>query len=272
MTLFVTLWVFLVLYTLQPFGLNFAIHRLPITYACTSAVFIICLFFLQIQPLLLYKYYSPDNWTSGKFFFLCIQIVTTYAIVATIVLSAYIDKLEGFVYYTYFPPLERFLLFYKICLSVSAFPILIIYYILMKRGKPKLVPQTIPANTEELDKKNPHLIEISGKTKDHVRLLPTDILYAEASGNYVAIHYLKNDNVESKLLRVSLNEVGDLLHDYPYLIRCHRAFIVNTQKLVKIEGNLKRYNLELENTKIKIPVSKSYTRIVKEKITHMDFD
>lgn len=112
-------------------------------------------------------------------------------------------------------------------------------------------------------------IELSGSTKDYVKLYPEDFLYAKVSGNYVTIYYLKDNCVKHKFLRISLNQLSDALQEYPYIIRCHRAFIVNMSKLVRVSGNLKGYDLELEDVTAKIPVSKSYTRAVKEKISQL---
>lgn len=205
------------------------------------------------------------------------MVIMAFSILHTLVLSIYIDGLEGFPYYVYFPLHERFFIFYKASLFVSAFPVSTIYYLLVRKKKENEAQEihiqteahAMPANgsTEE---DNAQAIELSGKTKDCIRLLPKDILFVKALGNYVAVYYLKNGEEDHKLLRISLSDLSDSLCDYPYIVRCHRAFMVNIQKMEKIHGNLKGYRLELKNTDTKVPVSKSYTRIVKDKIMHAD--
>jgi DNA-binding LytR/AlgR family response regulator len=165
-------------------------------------------------------------------------------------------------------------MFYIASLSVSAFPIFIIYYLLVKRKEKEEQEIQIQAGAHimttngESEKDDIQVIKLFGKTKDYIRLLPEDILYVKASGNYAAVYYMKNGKEDHKLLRISMNDLSDSLYNYPYIIRCHRAFMVNIQKINKISGNLKGYHMELKNTNTKVPVSKSYTRIVKEKITH----
>lgn len=271
LTILITLWVFLILYTLQPFGLNFAIHRITITFICTIIIFFICLFFIQLQPLFFERYYNvADKWDSGKFLILCLEVIATYVLIASFPLSSYIDGLEKFTYYTDFSFFKRIFLFFQISIFVAVFPVSIIYYVLRKKAKPKAGKEFVAsADVEEIDDKNPDIIELTGTTKDYVRLLPADILYAEVEGNYVEIYYLKDGELKHKMLRMSMNQLMDSLEEYSYIIRCHRAFVVNTLKVAKVHGNLKRYYLELENTEVKIPVSKSYTRIVKEKVMHM---
>jgi len=270
---FITLWVFLILYSLQPFGINFAKNKLVITALNTFGVFSVCLICIQGMPLVFKKYYTSDKWTSGKFFGFCLMVITLFSVLNTFVISVYIDNLEEVPYYTGFPLLQRFFMFFKASFFASVFPIAIIYYILWKKGKEEegTLTQAVTHDMMQTnDEEDAQVIELSGKTKDHIRLLPEDILYAQASGNYVAIYYLKNGKEDRKLLRISMSELGDSLCDYPYIIRCHRAFMVNIQKMDKIHGNLKGYHMELKDTDVKIPVSKSYTRIVKEKIMHAD--
>lgn len=266
----VTLWVFLILFTLQPFGLNFAIHKLPIIGICTVSVFFLCLIFIHGAPLVFKKLYSPQNWTNGTFFLLCFKIISAYVIFAITFLSTYIDNLEGFMYYTEFTLLERISVFLQICIFVGISPICIIYYVLVRKTKDEEEAQIAHTINTETEEENFNIIELSGNTKDYVRVSPEDILYAKVSGNYVDVHYLENNCAKHKLLRISLNQFSDSLNDYPFIIRCHRAFMVNTSKLSKVHGNLKGYHLELENTTAKIPVSKSYTRAFKEKITELN--
>ncbi|GAB6010258.1 LytR/AlgR family response regulator transcription factor [Dysgonomonas reticulitermitis] len=274
-TIFITLWVFFILYTLHPFGLNYAKNKFTITVLHTIGIFLTCVICIQGLPLVFRKYYATDRWTNGKFFGLCLIITTAFSALETFVLSIYVvDGLEGFPYYTHFSSPQRFFLFYKAALFVSAFPITIIYYILVKKKKKEeqktqtqAAARIMPANGET-EEDNVQLIELSGKTKDCIKLLPEDILYVKAAGNYVSVYYLKNGIENHKLLRISMGELSDSLYDYSYIIRCHRTFMVNMKKMEKIHGNMKGYHMTLKNTDTKVPVSKSYTRIVKEKITH----
>ncbi|MDR1091985.1 MAG: LytTR family transcriptional regulator [Prevotella sp.] len=274
--IFITFWVFLILYSLQPFGINFAKNKFTITALNTIGVFSICTVCIQGLPLIFRKYYVPDRWTNGKFLGFCLTVITAFSVLETLVVSIYVDGLEGYPYYAHFSIPQRFFMFYKAVIFVAAFPISIIYYILVKRKNEEeqetqmqAVAHIMPASGEK-EEDYDQVIELSGKTKDYIRLLPEDILYVKASGNYVAVYYLKNGKEDHKLLRISMSEFGDSLCDYLYIIRCHRAFMVNIKKVEKIHGNLKGYHMELKNTETKIPVSKSYTRIVKEKIMYAD--
>ena len=98
------------------------------------------------------------------------------------------------------------------------------------------------------------IITLSGNTKDTLTLLPRELLYMELVGNYVRIHYQLNGQTSQKMLHATLQQMEELLSDYPFLVCCHWAFIVNTQQIEKIKGS--RLGLKPEGTDI--PVSKTY--------------
>jgi len=97
-------------------------------------------------------------------------------------------------------------------------------------------------------------ITLTGKTNDSLTLLPEELLYMESVGNYVRIHYRRNGQVSDKTLRMTLQQMGELLSDYPFFVRCHRAFIVNVSHIEKIKG----LKLWLKSTEVKLPISKTY--------------
>lgn len=49
----------------------------------------------------------------------------------------------------------------------------------------------------------------------------------------------------------------------PFIIRCHRAFLVNIRMVVKVDGNSQGYKLNLEGCEEEVPVSRAYAKEVK---------
>lgn len=62
---------------------------------------------------------------------------------------------------------------------------------------------------------------------EQIKVLYTDILYIEASGNYTQIH-LTNGKLLSS--RITINELADLLPNKQF-VRTHRAFIIAKDKI-----------------------------------------
>jgi DNA-binding LytR/AlgR family response regulator len=97
------------------------------------------------------------------------------------------------------------------------------------------------------------IITLSGNTKDMLTLLPNELIYIEASGNYVNIHYRANGQIAEKILRATLTQMEEQLGGYQFLVRCHRAFIVNMDCIENIKGR----KIRLKSMNTEIPVSKT---------------
>lgn len=84
------------------------------------------------------------------------------------------------------------------------------------------------------------------------------LLYIEASGNYISIAYSHNNKMGKTLIRNTLKEIENA-HPNSDLIRCHRSFIVNFSNVKLMRKTKEGLVLELEASEpIEIPVSKSY--------------
>jgi len=89
-----------------------------------------------------------------------------------------------------------------------------------------------------------------------------DLLFLQASDNYVTIVYDHQDKQAKYLLRSSLKVIQEELKHLP-LIRCHRSYMVNFEKVKIIRREKDGLKLELETPiLIEIPVSKTYVEEV----------
>ncbi|HPT22290.1 MAG TPA: LytTR family DNA-binding domain-containing protein [Bacteroidales bacterium] len=84
------------------------------------------------------------------------------------------------------------------------------------------------------------------------------LLYIESAENYVSICYLNKGKVSKYLLRDTLKRIEDLFTGSE-IIRCHRSFMVNFEKVKVIRKDKDGLKLELDcPMTIDIPVSKTY--------------
>ncbi len=92
-----------------------------------------------------------------------------------------------------------------------------------------------------------------------------DLIYLEASDNYVVIHFQAGEKNKSLLLRNTLKNLETSLEGFP-LLRCHRSFMVNIDRVKILKRERGRFTLCMDDLgAIKIPVSKSYSDSVSEK-------
>jgi len=111
-----------------------------------------------------------------------------------------------------------------------------------------------------------NLVLLAENEKDKLELEPQDLLYIESADNYSMVHYLVKGSLTKVLVRGSLKRMEQQCAAFPEIMRCHRAFIVNTQNVTHIEGNAAGYKLSIKNTEVAVPVSRNYGVSVTEKL------
>lgn len=89
-----------------------------------------------------------------------------------------------------------------------------------------------------------------------------NLLFLESAENYVNICYLNKDKVSRYLLRNTLKKIEENFAGTE-MVRCHRSFIVNFEKIKVIRKDKDGLMLEFDNQSIAdIPVSKTYVNAV----------
>lgn len=84
------------------------------------------------------------------------------------------------------------------------------------------------------------------------------LLYLESSENYVSIFYLNKGKISKYLLRDTLKKMEEKFSGTE-IIRCHRSYMVNFEKVKVIKKDKDGLKLELDNPSVTdIPVSKTY--------------
>lgn len=85
------------------------------------------------------------------------------------------------------------------------------------------------------------------------------ILYVDSADNYITIHYLNKLKISQFMLRNSLKWMDENLTNNNSLVRCHRSYIVNLEKVKVMRKTKDGIFLELDaiNTP-DIPVSKTF--------------
>jgi len=109
-------------------------------------------------------------------------------------------------------------------------------------------------------------ITLTGNTNDSVTLQIEDLLYIEAVGNYVKVCHLLDGQVRTDMLRVTSKQMEDVLHDYPMIVRCHRAFLVNLRQVDQVVSHSGSMQLLMRHNHDSLPVSRSNMSQVKEAI------
>lgn len=256
---------------LQPFGISnlstttkyfLVIGFTMVTALSTSIVG-------YLFPYLFKKIYDPLNWTIGK------SLTNQTFLILLIALGNF-----GFDWIfthrqpdTFFPVLLSYIL---VTFLIGIIPVTISFFIIqnltLKRNlnEAKIMNDRLAEHLQQ-DEIHTNSIEtktivLSGNTKESITLYPDTILYLESSGNYVKVNYLLDNVVKQKQLRTAIGQIEEYLRDFPYLLRCHRAYMVNISFVTNIEGNSQGLQLHLRYIKEEIPVSRSYSKTIRESL------
>ena len=109
-------------------------------------------------------------------------------------------------------------------------------------------------------------IVLAGNTSETVTVHVPDLLYIEAVGNYVKVYQFKDGAVRTDMLRATSKQMESDLHDFPMIVRCHRAFLVNLAQVEQIVSQSGSMQLIVKHSRDAIPVSRSNMAGVKEAV------
>jgi hypothetical protein len=100
----------------------------------------------------------------------------------------------------------------------------------------------------------------NGKLK--ISVIQDDILYLEASDNYVLINYVSNNKISKYIVRNTLKNLEVKLLTMGF-IRCHRSYLVNFNRVKILKREKDGLFLELNSDPHQVlPVSKTYVSAI----------
>ena len=104
-------------------------------------------------------------------------------------------------------------------------------------------------------------ITLFGSNKDEkITLNKEELLFVQASENYVDIYYKKDDGVEHKTFR---NTLAAVKKQAPFLYKSHRSYLVNTSAIKTVSGHSQNAKIALHQEGLEVPLSKSYYKTIK---------
>lgn len=113
-----------------------------------------------------------------------------------------------------------------------------------------------PSSTS--DDKTVQLSSVFIKTRvksDDFYMVPDDFIFARSDGNYMEV-YLNSDTVEKMVKRLTAKELEAQLHQFSFIMRTHRSYLVNLKTVETITGNAQGYRLKIKNYNETLPVSR----------------
>lgn len=229
----VALFVFLILFLLEPFGQ--IVHGFTLSgilrigsYALVVGLTLL-VFEFWLAPLMLQKWPQESRIKPLIWYLLELLAVTT---------AIYLCK-NAWLEFNYLS-FQDYLVVLQRTLSIAVFPLILLLLYIYIRKAPVSNRLVLRAETKA----------------ESLSLDPNHLVYLKSEDNYTGVYYLKEEQVQHKLLRGSLNSFEKQL-TYPNL-RVHRSFIINLAHVESVKGNSQGYQLGLNKTEAPIKVSRKY--------------
>jgi len=252
-------------YLFRPFGLDDATDIELLGFGLVS--FLVCGFYMILLPLVFSRMLRHRKWRIYK------EILWILLITSSIATANYFYL--GFIFDAGYAFNLRIFIFVLTCTAIIAIipAIAIILY------KQVFVYKRIVKEVEKIDAKlisrnslfvqDESKIRITFKSdtrKNDVHIFLDQFVLLSSFGNYIEVYYVKNNELTKQLIRNTISNIEKDLKEINSIVRCHRSHMINLQKIDRVKGNLQGYQLFFKVVDMQVPVSRSYTRLIKEAV------
>jgi tetratricopeptide (TPR) repeat protein len=116
-----------------------------------------------------------------------------------------------------------------------------------------------------VSRRKDQIVNLNSDTREMLQLDLNKLLFVEAQENYSRIVWMDNEELQERLLRVSLKNIESQIAD-DQIIRCHRSYMINTRVPFKILGNSNGYHLTSVLFPDTLPISRSLGKSIVAKL------
>lgn len=251
----VSLFVFAALYLLRPMGIHFPGNPLMICLGYGLITFVVGITYSFITTRVFGWKKSGDSWVLWKWILDAALLLVFIALANFVYYNALVD-------WTAFHPI----VFTAVALPtvlIGLFPITLsgmAVQMRAERNNRKLAVEVQLATTRQSEITEAPLMQIGDGL---LKVAPGNLLFCESQQNYVRCVFLKDGQATEQTVRATLSGLAEQITD-DQLVRCHRSFLVNPEKVLQVQGNAQGLRLKLVATKEEVPVSRAYVKAFRE--------
>ncbi|MDZ7934123.1 MAG: LytTR family DNA-binding domain-containing protein [Emticicia sp.] len=203
------------------------------------------------------KYHSETTWNVGKEI-LSVMLLILMIAAGNVVFSGLVFKLNN--------GISSFFWMLLVVMTIGIFPatfgVMLNYIIQLKKYNQPIIVQHFTQPTENKPVIESKALKLMAENeKDFLEFDAENLFYIESSDNYSTVCFEKNQKLQKELLRSSLTRLEGQIST-ENIVRCHRSFIVNLDKVEKITGNAQGYKLHLTIPELLVPVARKYSEVV----------
>ena len=260
------LFTLLFLLIFEPFGLAFAIQEESAPFVFSGIAFAVLLVHVVVIPRLLPRYFDDSDWCLGGFAAYNVWILTVVSFFIALYSHYFLDISD---HDSFGGHLVEDL--FRV-MTIGLMPVVGMLFIIRNQMLLKTLREVKLAN-HTLGQRKPSLLKqgdhagsngvqvwsIQADTHEQLSIPDGSLLYAEADDNYSRIHWMENDQVQERLLRLTLKSLEEQL-PMGRIARVHRSFLANLEQVDELRGNASGYRLFFALANAEIPVARNRSR------------
>lgn len=210
--------------------------------------------------------FEEQNWTVGKNIVYNISILLLISVGIYSYIIACFSSL-GFSFPTFLTIMWNSFL-------IGIFPVGLITVIIENRNVAKHTREAAELNAQLTRGQQPaeeigeprRTVVLPDGLKGTLEIIPDHLLLAESDGNYVRVVHWVGGEWRRHTLRITMKQVEDAFSAYPFIRRCHRAYLVNLRRVQQVKGNSQGYRLVLRGWSVDVPVARSCNQMIREQL------
>lgn len=273
MAAFFGIFIFVFLMIFKPFDLDhYPAQRLILIALGYGGITFTCVFLATtIFPICLPSSFNELSWTTGRQIIFTAGVIFFVGLVNYLVSPLLVDTtLE----------LKSLIWFQGITLAIGILPvsifILLRQNLLLKKfsGQAELIEKKLQERHDtnngtipEPEKKSVNRFSFVGDYQnERVELFPDDLYVVTSASNYIKLFHLQKEQLVYSMIRSTLKKAEETVLSEPNFFKCHRAYIINLDKVVHVEGNAQGYKVRIEGYEELIPVSRNLNTEFSDKL------
>ena len=261
--------ILIVLY-IQPLGINFLKSEHDGYFVLGAGFLTAAILFLNtlIVPGIFPKLFNSSKWTIKK------ELIWNFWMFSNLFVAfTFLAWLARITSYTDLPffrtgalsllPLVLFnLISYNLSLRMKVVN-------MIDSGKSWLKEEITAFQTPDPDQESVHIVAENKKQAFAEEV--ERVILIHSSGNYVEIYWIdRKQAVRKRLFRQSFTNVEKALESSDVMLKCHRCWMVNINKVQKLKRAASGYHLEMDRIEFPIPVSRNWVPVFKGKLIDLD--
>ena len=236
--------IFLFLFLFKPFGMAQLETDLQLLVSLgfgVVTIFMLSIFKFLIEPLVI-----KDSWTFGKSILWGLLVASSIGAANYFYVNIIFSQIFIFKY---------FLFAIWTAILVGIIPVTIGYIITYNRMyKSALIEAAI--TPEKVLWENEVVIR-AGNPKNEFKVNPKSVVYLCSNDNYVTVVTVRGEVLTKTHLRGTLKAAESELKKYTSFFRCHKCFIINSEYVDHVSGNIQNMKIRLKIQGVEIAVSRS---------------